>query len=54
MNDFLKAMKKETNYALTENSGIKHKSTLNVVLDMFAMGGAMRNRTDADIIDNTY
>ena len=51
MNEFLKAMKKETNYALTENSGIKHKSTLNAVLDMFAMGGAMRNRTDADIID---
>ena len=50
MNDFLKAMKEDTNYALTENFGITHKSTLNKVLDMFAMGGAMRHRTDEDII----
>lgn len=50
MNDFLKAMKNETNYTLTENSGITHKSTLNAVLDMFAMGGSMRNRSDADVI----
>ena len=49
--NFVEALENETNYGYTENSGIKHKSTLNVVLDMFAMGGAMRNRTDADIID---
>ena len=50
MNEFLKAMKNDTNYGLTENSGVKHLSTLNKVLDMFAMGGAMRTRTDDDII----
>ena len=57
MNEFLKAMKKETNYGLTENGGVKHLSTLNKVLDMFAMGGAMRNRSEDDIItmfDNAY
>ena len=50
MNDFLKAMKEDTNYTLTENFGITHKSTLNKVLDMFAMGGSMRNRSEDDII----
>ena len=50
MNEFLKAMKNETNYGYTENGGIKHTTTLNKVLDMFAMGGSMRNRYDEDII----
>lgn len=50
MNEFLKAMKNETNYGYTENGGIKHNTTLNAVLDMFAMGGSMRNRSDADVI----
>ena len=50
MNEFLKAMKKDTNYTLTENFGITHKSTMNNVLDMFAMGGSMRNRSDSDVI----
>lgn len=51
MNEFLKAMKKETNYTRTENGAITHKSTLNKVLDMFAMGGSMRNRSDEDVIN---
>lgn len=50
MNEFLKAMKNETNYGYTENGGVKHVSTLNKVLDMFAMGGSMRSRTDNDVI----
>ena len=50
MNEFLKAMKEDTNYGYTENGGIKHTSTLNKVLDMFAMGGSMRNRSEDDII----
>ena len=50
MNELLKAMKEETNYGYTENGGIKHTSTLNKVLDMFAMGGAMRNRSEDDIL----
>ena len=51
MNEFLKAMKTDTNYGYTENGGVKHKSTLNKVLDMFAMGGSMRNRSEGDIVN---
>ncbi len=51
MNEFLKAMKNETNYAVTENGALTHRSTLNKVLDMFAMGGSMRNRRDDDVIN---
>ena len=50
MNEMLKALKEEFNYGLTENGGVKHNSTMSDVLDMFAMGGAMRSRSDADII----
>lgn len=50
MNEFLKAMKNDTNYTYTENGAITHVTTLNNVLDMFAMGGSMRNRSDEDII----
>ena len=50
MNEFLNELKKETNYTYTENGGVTHMSTLNEVLDMFAMGGSMRNRPDSDII----
>lgn len=50
MNKFLHAMKSEFNYGLTENGGIKHTTTLNKVMDMFAMGGSMRNRSDDDVI----
>lgn len=51
MNEFLKAMKNDTNYGYTEKGGVKHNSTLNAVLDMFAMGGSMRNRSDDDVIN---
>lgn len=50
MNELLRNLKNDTNYTLTENGGITHKSTLNKVLDMFAFGGAMRNRSDEDVI----
>ena len=50
MNEFLKAMKNDTNYGYTEKGGVKHNSTLNAVLDMFAMGGSMRSRSDEDVI----
>lgn len=46
MNTFMKTMKENTNYTLTENGAITHKSTLNAVYDMFAFGGAYRKRTD--------
>lgn len=50
MNEFLKNLKEDTNYTYTENGGVTHKSTLNAVLDMFAMGGSMRNRSEDDVI----
>ena len=50
MNEFMNALKNETNYGYTENGGIKHNSTMNKVLDMFAMGGSMRNRNEDDIL----
>lgn len=50
MNTLLKGLKQETNYRLTENGAVALQSTLNAVYDMFAFGGAMRNRKDLDII----
>lgn len=50
MNTFLNEMKEDFNYDLTENGAITHRSTLNKVLDMFAMGGAYRHRSEDDVI----
>ena len=50
MNSFLNSLKRENNFSLTENGGSTHKSTLNAIYDMFALGGAYRNRTAADCI----
>ena len=50
MNTLLNGMKNSTNYTLTENGGITHKTTRSDLLDMFAMGAAMRTRTDEDVI----
>ena len=51
MNELLKNMKTAANYTRTENGALTHKSTLNKVLDMFAMGGSMRARSDDDVIN---
>lgn len=50
MNTFLNGLRNETNYTLTENLAVTRKSTLSMVLDMFALGGAYRNRSDEDCI----
>lgn len=50
MTNLLNAMKATTNYTFTENSAVSYKSTLNPVLDMFALGGAYRQRSDEDCI----
>lgn len=50
MNIFMNGLKNATNYTLTENGGIAHKSTNSKLYDMFALGGAFRSRSDADVI----
>lgn len=50
MNTFMNGLKAANNLGYTENHAIKYKSTLNPVLDMFALGGAYRKRTDEDCI----
>jgi hypothetical protein len=50
MNTFLNAMKDTTNIAYTENHALTHKTTRSDLLDMFAMGAAMRNRSESDVI----
>lgn len=49
-NNFKNAMRSATNYTYTENGALTHQSTLNAVYDMFAMGAAMRERSDEDIL----
>lgn len=48
MNAFLNGLKETTNYTLTENGAVTHKSTLDSVYDLFAMGAAYRSRNDFD------
>ena len=50
MSKFLNGLIDNTNYTATENGGITHKTTKSDLLDMFAMGAAMRNRPDEDVV----
>ena len=50
MNELLKNLKNQSNYTLTENLAITHVTSNSALLDMFGMGGSMRNRSDEDII----
>ena len=50
MNKFLNGLSDATNFTYTENGAITHKTTKSDLLDMFAMGAAMRKRSDSDII----
>lgn len=50
MNTFLNGLNNATNFKLTENGAVAHKSTNSAVYDMFALGGAYRKRSDADCI----
>lgn len=49
-NTFMNAMNNATNYVMTENRALTHASTMSGLLDMFALGGAYRTRSDADCI----
>lgn len=50
MNTFLNGMKTAANYTRTENGALTHKSTMDGLMDLFAMGAAYRSRTDEDVI----
>ena len=50
MNTFLNGLTDTTNFGYTENGAVKHLTTRSALLDMFAMGAAMRKRSDEDII----
>lgn len=50
MNTFMNGLIDETNVTMTENGAVAHRTTKSAVLDMFALCGAYRNRTDEDCI----
>lgn len=50
MNKFMNGLVDATNFGYTENHAITHRSTKSALLDMFAMGGAYRSRSDEDCI----
>ena len=50
MNTFLNGLADATNFGYTENGAITHKTTKSDLFDMFAMGAAMRTRSDEDVI----
>ena len=56
-NTFMENLRENTNYTITENGAVARKSTLSALYDMFAFGGAYRNRTDQEVeelFENAY
>ena len=50
MGNFMTGLKNATNFTYTENGALTHKTTTSDLYDMFALGGAMRSRSDEDCI----
>lgn len=50
-NAFVSAMATADNVTLTEKGALTNKSTLNDCLDWFGLGGALRTRTEQDVIN---
>ena len=49
-NVFMNGLKNANNFAITENGALTHKSTMDNLMDLFAMGAAYRTRSDEDCI----
>ena len=50
VNPLVAGLEKASNVTVTENSAYAYKSTLNNLLDFFGNAGAMRKRTESDVI----
>ena len=50
MSTFLNALKNDTNLTYTENGALTHKTSMDALMDMFAMGAAYRSRSEEDCI----
>lgn len=50
VNPLVAGLEKASNVTVTENMALAYKSTLNHLLDFFGNAGAMRKRTDADVV----
>lgn len=50
INPLVSGLENVSNITTTENGAIAYKSTLNFLLDFFGNGAALRNRSDADVI----
>ena len=50
MNTLLNNLVDATNYKLTENGAVARKTSKSAIMDLFALGGAYRSRSDADVI----